>query len=92
MHGLHLAGVNFVFLLLIMLVFRIVMPQPVPFEQKYSGDIDITPWKMAKPIGFGLVIVIAAIYLSMWSRFGLTPGAKVAAEYEAQHPKLSPPK
>ena len=90
MHGLHLAGVNFVFLLLIMLVFRIVKPQPVPFEQKYSGDIDITPWKMAKPIGFGLVIVIAAIYLSMWSRFGLTPGAKVAAEYEAQHPKLSP--
>jgi hypothetical protein len=47
---------------------------------------------MAKPIGFGLVIVIAAIYLSMWSHFGLTPGAKVAAEYEAQHPKLSPPK
>ena len=92
MHGLHLAGVNFVFLLLIMLVFRILKPQPVPFEQKYSGDIDITPWKMAKPIGFGLVIVIAAIYLSMWSRFGLTPGAKVAAEYEAQHPKLSPPK
>jgi SSS family solute:Na+ symporter len=92
MHGLHLAGVNFVFLLLIMLVFRILMPQPVPFEQKYSGDIDITPWKMAKPIGFGLVIIIAAIYLSMWSRFGLTPGAKVAAEYEAQHPKLSPPK
>ncbi len=92
MHGLHLAGVNFVFLLLIMLSFRILKPQPVPFEQKYSGDIDITPWKLAKPVGFGLVIVIAAIYLSMWSRFGLTPGARVAAEYEAQHPTLSPPK
>ena len=92
MHGLHLAGVNFVFLLLIMLSFRILKPQPVPFEQKYSGDIDITPWKPAKPVGFGLVIVIAAIYLSMWSRFGLTPGARVAAEYEAQHPTLSPPK
>ena len=92
MHGLHLAGVNFAFLMLIMLSFRILKPQPVPFEQKYSGDIDITPWKLAKPMGFGLVIVIAAIYLSMWNRFGLTPGAKVAAEYEAQHPTLSPPK
>jgi SSS family solute:Na+ symporter len=92
MHGLHLAGVNFVFLILIMLSFRILKPQAVPFEQKYSGDIDITPWKLAKPVGFGLVIVIAAIYLSMWSYFGLTPGAKVAAEYEAQHPTLSVPK
>lgn len=92
MHGLHLAGANFVFLMLIMLSFRVLKPQPVPFEQKYSGDIDITPWRLAKPVGFGLVIVIAAIYLSMWSRFGLTPGARVAAEYEAQHPTLSSPK
>lgn len=92
MHGLHLAGVNFVFLMLIMLAFRILNPQAIPFEQKYSGDIDITPWKLAKPVGLGLAIVIAAIYLGMWSRFGLTPGARVAAEYEAQHPTLSEPK
>jgi solute:Na+ symporter, SSS family len=86
MHGLHVAGVNFAFLMLIMLAFRILKPQPEPFEQKYSGDIDITPWKLAKPVGLGLILVIAAIYLSMWSRFGLTPGAEVAAEYEMQHP------
>jgi len=86
MHGLHLAGVNCAFLMLIMLTFRVLKPQSEPFEQKYSGDIDITPWKLAKPVGLGLILVIAAIYLSMWSRFGLTPGAKVAAEYEAQHP------
>ena len=91
MHGLHLAGVNFVFLMLIMLSFRILKPQAVPFVQKHSGDIDITPWKLAKPVGLGIVIVIAAIYLSMWSRFGLTPGAKVAAEYETQHPTLPAP-
>ncbi|MDA1229803.1 MAG: solute:sodium symporter family transporter [Planctomycetota bacterium] len=92
MHGLHLAGVNFAFLMLIMLAFRILKPQAIPFEQQHSGDIDITPWKLAKPAGLGLAVVIAAIYLSMWSRFGLTPGARVAAEYEAQHPRLSEPK
>lgn len=89
MHGLHLAGVNCGVLMLIMLAFRILNPQSEPFEQKYSGDIDITPWKLAKPVGLGLMIVIAAIYLTMWSHFGLTPGAKVAAEYETQHPTIS---
>lgn len=92
MHGLHVAGINFAFLMLIMLAFRVLKPQAEPFEQKYSGDIDITPWKLAIPVGLGLIVAVAAIYLSMWSRFGLTPGAKVAAEYEAQHPSPAPSK
>ncbi|MCA9009254.1 MAG: solute:sodium symporter family transporter [Planctomycetaceae bacterium] len=92
MHGLHVAGINFAFLMLIMLAFRVLKPQAEPFEQKYSGDIDITPWKLAIPVGLGLIVAVAAIYLSMWSRFGLTPGAKVAAEYEARHPSPVPAK
>ena len=92
LHGLHVAGVNCAFLVLIMLSFRILKPQPEPFQQKYSGDIDITPWKLAKPVSLGLILVIAAIYLSMLSRFGLTPGAEVAAEYEKQHPSSLEPK
>jgi SSS family solute:Na+ symporter len=39
--GLHLAGVNFGLLMLIMLTFRLLMPQQQPFEQKHSGDVDI---------------------------------------------------
>jgi SSS family solute:Na+ symporter len=92
MHGLHVAGVNFACLMLIMLAFRVLKPQAEPFEQKYSGDIDITPWKLARPVGLGVVVAVAAIYLSMWSRFGLTPGAKVAAEYEVLHPAPAPSK
>ena len=78
--------------MLIMLAFRVLKPQAEPFEQKYSGDIDITPWKLARPVGLGVVVAVAAIYLSMWSRFGLTPGAKVAAEYEVLHPAPAPSK
>ena len=89
MHGLHVAGVNFALLMLILLAFRILMPQPEPFEQKYSGDVDITPWKLAKPVGLGITLVVVAIYLSMWSRFGLTPGKKVAADYEVLYPPSS---
>lgn len=88
MHGLHLAGVNFVLLQFIMLAFRLVMPQQQPFEQEYSGDVDITPWKYARPVGLGLVVVIAGMYLSMWSVFGLTPGKQVAAEYQQVHPAV----
>jgi len=87
-HGLHLAGVNFALLIVIMLTFRVLMPLQESFEQQYSRDVDITPWKLAKPVGLGITLVIAAMYLGMWSRFGLTPGKEVAAEYQALHPSV----
>ena len=90
LHGLHLAGVNFSLLMLIMLIFRWVVPQQKPFLQKHSGDVDITPWKLAAPVGLGIVIVIAAMYTVMWNQFGLVPGKQVAAEYERIHPLASP--
>ena len=89
MHGLHVAGVNFALLMLIMLFFRILMPQPIPFEQKYSGDVNVTPWKLAKRVGLGITLAVVAIYWSLWSRFGLTPGKQVAAEYQARYPESS---
>ncbi len=86
MHGLHLAGVNFALLMLIMLAARLVIPQQHPFRQEYSGDVDITPWKLARPVSLSIVIVIAAMYAVMGNQFGLVPGKQVAAEYERIHP------
>lgn len=85
--GLHVAGVNFLLLAAIMLAFRVAMPKDDPGETPHSGDVDITPWKFAKPVGLSLAVLIAAIYLGLHSRFGLTPGKQVAAEYESVHPK-----
>ena len=85
--GLHVAGVNFLLLAAIMLVFRVAIPKDDPGETPHSGDVDITPWKFAKPVGLGLTVLIAAIYLGLHSQFGLTPGKQVAAEYESVHPK-----
>ncbi len=89
LHGLHVAGVNFALLMLIMGAFRLLMPQKEPFEQQHSGDVDITPWKLARPVGLGIAVIIAAIYFGMWSRFGTTPGKRVAAEYELVHPAIT---
>lgn len=91
LHGLHVAGVNFALLMLIMGAFRLVMPQKEPFEQQHSGDVDITPWKLARPVGAGIFALIVAIYVGMWSQFGMTPGKKVAAEYERVHPAVDAP-
>jgi SSS family solute:Na+ symporter len=85
-HGLHVAGVNFALLMLVMGAFRLSMPQKEPFEQQYSGDVDITPWKLARPVGCGIAVIIAAIYFGMWNRFGVIPGKEVAADYEVVHP------
>lgn len=90
MHGLHLAGVNFVLLILIMCSFRLLKPQQQPFAQKYSGDVDIIPWKLARPVGLGIVLMVAAMYIGMWQQFGLVPGKRVAAEYEMVHPSPAP--
>ena len=85
-HGLHVAGVNFALLMLVMGAFRLSMPLKEPFEQQYSGDVDITPWKLARPVGCGIAVIIAAIYFGMWNRFGVIPGKEVAADYELVHP------
>ncbi len=86
MQGLHLAGLNCLLMLLTMFVFRMMKPQDAPFEQPYSGDVDITPWKAARPVGVAVVVIVATIYLGLWYRFGLTPGDRVAQEYNEVHP------
>ncbi|MCA9085342.1 MAG: solute:sodium symporter family transporter [Planctomycetaceae bacterium] len=85
MHWLHLAALNFVFLLVIMAVYRLRSPLPVPYEQTYTEQVDITPWRLAKPIGLTIVILIAAMYLQLWKSFGITPGQALAAEYQELH-------
>lgn len=86
-HWLHLAGINFLLLLVIMAAFRLAMPRPEPFEQKYSEDVDITPWRFAKPVSLATVVIIAAMYLGLYAKFGVTPGAKLTDEYNELHPK-----
>ena len=69
LHWLHIAGINFVFLIVIMLICRFTCPRSERHEQSHSGDVDITPWKFALPAGIAILILIAVMYAAM-SRFG----------------------
>ncbi len=62
-HGFHFLGVVFVSLVLLMLLIGKLNPRETPWEQKYSGDVDLTPWVFAKPLGVGLVVFVLGIYI-----------------------------
>jgi SSS family solute:Na+ symporter len=69
MHWLHLAAINFVLISLIMIVMAAVNPREKAYEQTYTNDVDITPWKGAKACGAIIVVLIALMYWAM-SFFG----------------------
>ncbi len=91
LHWLHVAAINFVFLIVLMQLISMAMPRSEPFEQQYSADVDITPWRLARPIGLTIVVLIAAMYLGMWAKYGMTPGKQLAAQYAEMHPSGDTP-
>ena len=86
MHFLHLAAINFLFIVAVMSAIRMARPRPDAYEQKYSEDVDITPWKHARMVGGITVVLIAGMYLGMWAKFGVTEGEKLKSEYAQVHP------
>ena len=57
-HDFHFLGLVFGSLVLLMLVWAKAAPLEEAWEQRYSGDVDLTPWKPAKIFGFLLVLVV----------------------------------
>ncbi|MDG1854151.1 MAG: solute:sodium symporter family transporter [Verrucomicrobiales bacterium] len=70
MHWLHLAAINFVLISAIMIVMAKIKPREKAYEQTYTNDVDITPWKGAKACGIIILILIALMYWGM-SFFGV---------------------
>ena len=69
MHWLHLAAINFVLISGIMIVMAKIKPRESAYEQTYTNDVDITPWKGAKACGIIILVLIALMYWVM-SFFG----------------------
>ena len=69
MHWLHLAAINFVLISLIMIIMAAFNPREKAYEQTYTNDVDITPWKGAKACGAIILVLIALMYWAM-SFFG----------------------
>ena len=68
-HWLHIAGMNFVLIVATMLLIGVVKPRETAYVQTYTEDVDVTPWKLATPVGIIVLVLIAAMYYSM-SLFG----------------------
>ncbi|MCC9606937.1 solute:sodium symporter family transporter [Blastopirellula sp. JC732] len=58
----HFLGIVFASLIAIMLIIGQIKPMAVPYEAKDSGEVDMTSWPLAWPIGIGLVLTVLAIY------------------------------
>lgn len=63
LHQFNFLGIVFSWLVILMLVIGEVRPRAQEFEQKFSGDVDMTPWKLTVPVGCILILIVLTIYI-----------------------------
>ncbi|MCM8536593.1 MAG: solute:sodium symporter family transporter [Lentisphaeraceae bacterium] len=64
LHNFHFIGMVLLLSIAIMLIIGKATPMAKPFIHKHSGDVDMTPWKGAKPAGAILIAIVLAIYIN----------------------------
>ncbi len=63
LHYLDVMAILFVLNVVIMLLIGIFKPRTKDYVQEYTKQVDITPWKFAKPAGVVIIIMVASIYV-----------------------------
>ena len=58
----HFLGLAFALIVGVMLMITWHQPLPEAWEQEYTKDVDMTPWKFAFPAGMLLVVIVLLIY------------------------------
>ena len=67
-HWLHVAGINFVTLIIIMLIITAIKPRQSAWVQEDVKAVDLTPWKGVKAASIAVLVTIVLIY-SVLSQF-----------------------
>lgn len=62
-HFLHVMGIIFMLAILIMFTVSNFKPRETDFLEKYTKQVDITPWEYLKPVGFSIVAVVIGLYI-----------------------------
>lgn len=62
LHEFHFLGLVFAWLLILMLVIGEVAPRETEFVQEDVQAVDMTAWKLAKPVGILLIAIVVTIY------------------------------
>jgi solute:Na+ symporter, SSS family len=75
MHEFNFLGVVFAWLVILMLIIGEIRPMEKEFVQQDVKAVDMTPWKLAIPVGIVLIISVIAIYyqfadFSVLTKFG----------------------
>lgn len=62
-HFLHVMAILFVLNVIIMLIIGKLYPRKEGYVQNYTEDVDITPWKLVKPIGGIICLIVVGVYI-----------------------------
>ena len=62
-HEFHFLGAVFAGLILFMALMRLIAPRKTPWVHEHSGDVDLTPWKLAWPFGIAIAAGVLALYI-----------------------------
>ncbi|MFH1299439.1 MAG: solute:sodium symporter family transporter [Planctomycetota bacterium] len=64
LHEFHFLGIVFSWLMVLMLVIGEIAPRETEFVQEDVGAVDMTPWRLAKPAGIILILIVFTIYIT----------------------------
>lgn len=62
-HFLHVMAILFVLNIIIMLIIGKLKPRETAYEQVYTKQVDITPWKYLKVTGIAVCVIVLSIYI-----------------------------
>jgi SSS family solute:Na+ symporter len=65
LHFLHFLALVFVLTLVVALGISYIRPAGRVYEQTYTRDVDITPWRYAKPVGLAVIAVTVIFYVAL---------------------------
>lgn len=63
-HFFHFMGIVFVVTCVLQIALGKVWRRDEPWTQVDSGDVDLTPWRYAKPAAAVLLVAVVSIYAS----------------------------
>ncbi len=62
-HFLDIMAILFLLNVMIMLLIGKLKPRKEAYVQKYTGQVDITPWKYVKHVGVTICIIVIGVYV-----------------------------
>lgn len=86
-YNFHFLGLMFVTLVVFQLIMALIAPRTTPYVQQDSGQVDMTSWPLAWPIGIGLVVIVLGIYVYFADPSVIWPLAPPSGESETVSPE-----